>query len=183
MAREKACRGTAIGMKHIKNRRLELPLRSHQGLMVGSCVPFYFCPRSVMLYVLHKSNDPDLYFRDGQRPIIHLVADAYETIRWAESNDLRWAFTLSNAGSSYFEDRSNLSELDQINWNAVVATQWSNSDIKDAKQAEFLVEQRFPWRLVVGIGVHDHIVRENVRSATAEQDHKPIVKVMQNWYY
>lgn len=101
----------------------------------------------------------------------------------AESNDLRWAFTLSNADSSYFEDRSNLSELDQINWNAVVAIQWSNSDIKDAKQAEFLVEQRFPWRLVVGIGVHDHIVRENVMSATAEQDHKPIVKVMQNWYY
>lgn len=136
-----------------------------------------------MLYVLHKSNHPDLYFRDGQRPIIHLVADVYKSVRWAERNDLRWAFTLMNAGSSYFEDRSNLSYLDQINWSAVAAIQWSNSEIKDAKQAEFLVEQRFPWRLIAGIGVHDRMVREDVMSVIAEQDHKPIVKVMKNWYY
>lgn len=49
--------GTTIGIPHIKQRRLtELPLASHPGLYVGACVPFYFCPRSVMLYLLHKGN-------------------------------------------------------------------------------------------------------------------------------
>jgi hypothetical protein len=38
--------GTVIGMNHIKQRRLtQLQLDSHPGLLVGQCVPFYFCPR------------------------------------------------------------------------------------------------------------------------------------------
>ncbi len=42
--------GTAVGMGRIKHRRLhELNLYSHPDLKVGSCVPFYFCPRSVLL--------------------------------------------------------------------------------------------------------------------------------------
>ena len=46
--------GTQIGMSNIKQRRLlELRLSSHPGLLVGGCVPFYFCPRSVMLFIIH----------------------------------------------------------------------------------------------------------------------------------
>ena len=42
--------GTTIGMNGIKQRRLnELTLNSHPDLHVGDCVPFYFCPRSIML--------------------------------------------------------------------------------------------------------------------------------------
>ena len=41
--------GTTIGMNNIKQRRLTTHLRSHSDLCVGDCVPFYFCPRSVML--------------------------------------------------------------------------------------------------------------------------------------
>ncbi|WP_229708469.1 DarT ssDNA thymidine ADP-ribosyltransferase family protein [Tistrella bauzanensis] len=41
--------GTMIGMSAIKTRRLNiLQLKSHHGLFVGECTPFYFCPRSVM---------------------------------------------------------------------------------------------------------------------------------------
>lgn len=40
--------GTTVGMANIKQRRLTLPLESHPGLMVGGCVPFYFCPRSLL---------------------------------------------------------------------------------------------------------------------------------------
>ena len=46
--------GTTIGMNSIKERRLtELNLGRHPDLHVGQCVPFYFCPRSVMLYLIH----------------------------------------------------------------------------------------------------------------------------------
>ena len=49
--------GTTIGMSKIKARRLtELTLSSHPELHVGDCVPFYFCPRSVMLYMFYKDN-------------------------------------------------------------------------------------------------------------------------------
>ena len=104
--------GTTIGMGGIKHRRLnELTLNSHPNLHVGDCVPFYFCPRSVMLYVIYQANKDELSYKGGQDPIIHLEADLRQTVKWAKKNNLRWAFTLSNAGSYYFEDRRDLANL------------------------------------------------------------------------
>lgn len=124
--------GSTIGMSNIKQRRLEeLKLNSHPNLYVGDCVPFYFCPRSVMLFMLHKGNHPDLSYRGGQGPIIHLEADLAETVQWANDNELRWAFTLSNAGSYYFEDRADLSLLDHIDWDAVHANDFRERKIEE----------------------------------------------------
>ena len=135
--------GTTIGMNNIKQRRLtELTLSSHPDLHVGDCVPFYFCPRSVMLYLMYQGNHPDLVYRGGQDPIIHLEADLHAVVDWANQEGRRWAFTLSNAGSYYFEDRSDLSQLDEIDWDAVQARQWQNR--KERKQAEFLAGTQFP---------------------------------------
>ena len=64
--------GTTIGMNSIKQRRLTNRLLSHDGLCVGDCVPFYFCPRSIMLYVIKMANHSELAYRGGQEPIIHL---------------------------------------------------------------------------------------------------------------
>jgi hypothetical protein len=62
-----------IGMSAIKRRRVEeLEVSCHPGTKVGDYVPFYFCPRSVMLYVIHRANHPDLSYRGGQEPIVHL---------------------------------------------------------------------------------------------------------------
>ena len=57
--------GTTIGMSTIKQVRLSRSLTSHPGLHVGQCVPFYFCPRSVMLYMIFMANHPDLGYRGG----------------------------------------------------------------------------------------------------------------------
>ena len=48
--------GTTIGMGSIKQRRLTLPVICHDGDCVGDYVPFYFCSRSVMLYLLYQAN-------------------------------------------------------------------------------------------------------------------------------
>lgn len=64
--------GTTIGMNTIKQRRLtELTLSSYPDLFVGQCVPFYFCPRSIMLYVIHRADSEELAYKGGQEPIIH----------------------------------------------------------------------------------------------------------------
>ena len=103
--------GTTVGINNIKQRRRQLTLSSHSSLHVGDCVPFYFCPRSVMLYVISMAN-PELSYRDGQGPIVHLEADLRQSVDWADANERRWAFTSSNAASSYFEDFSDLDDLD-----------------------------------------------------------------------
>jgi hypothetical protein len=62
--------GTTIGMSNIKARRLtELTLTCHPNLYVGQCTPFYFCSRSVMLYLIYRRND-ELAYKGGQEPII-----------------------------------------------------------------------------------------------------------------
>ena len=114
--------GTTIGMTGIKQRRLsELRLSSHPDLHVGDCVPFYFCPRSVMLYLIYQGNHPELVYRGGQSPILHFQADLNAVVAWANAQAARWAFTLSNAGSYFFEDRSDLACLNEVNWTAVQA--------------------------------------------------------------
>lgn len=174
--------GTTIGMNGIKQRRLnELTLTSHPVLHVGDCVPFYFCPRSIMLYLIAKGNHVDLAYRGGQVPIIHLEADLRQTVAWAEAHGLRWSFTLSNAGAYYFEDRCRLDQLNEIDWEAVQATDWRQK--KDGKQAEFLIEREFPWELVSRIGVINTDIHARVGAALGAAAHRPRVEVKREWYY
>lgn len=174
--------GTMIGISKIKRRRLtQLALSSHPNLYVGQCVPFYFCPRSIMLYVIHCANHQELAYRGGQEPIVHLEVDLLAAVDWANHNQRRWAFTLSNAGTSYFEDRADLDRIDEINWDAVNAKYWTG--VKEGKQAEFLVERSFPWHLVTRIGVKSHQTHGQVNQALTGSDHKPLVDIKSDWYY
>ncbi len=129
---------TPIGMETIKQRRLALPVSCHKTTYVGDYVLFYFCSRSIMLYVIYCRNHPELVYRGGQEPIVHLEANLHETVRWAEANGLRWAFSLSNAGAVYTSFRSRLDRLNEINWDAVAARDFRPADVKEGKQAEFL---------------------------------------------
>jgi len=175
--------GTVIGMNNIKARRMnELTLVSHPGLYVGQCVPFYFCPRSVMLYLIYRRN-PELAYQGGQNPIVHLVADLNSVVTWAQTNHRRWAFTLSNAGSYYFEDRCDLSQLGEINWTAVQTNQWSGSPTKEQKQAEFLLEEYLPWHLIEQIGVINQSIGQKAGQAIAGAAHRPPVHILPAWYY
>lgn len=174
--------GTTIGMNGIKQRRLnELTLTSHPGLHIGYCVPFYFCPRSIMLYLIHQANHPELVYRGGQGPIVHLEADLYQTVAWANNQGMRWAFTLSNAGAYYFEDRCDLAQLGEIDWNAVQARDWRQC--KEGKQAEFLIERQFPWELISRIGVCSQRIFGQVTTALQAAAHKPRIEIKSDWYY
>jgi hypothetical protein len=175
--------GTTIGMGRIKQRRLASLLDCHAGLHLGDCVPFYFCPRSVMLYLLYCANHRDLAYRGGQEPIIHLQADLGVVVDWAENNRSRWAFTLSNAGSGDFESRCDLAQLDQINWAAVSNPDFRDPAVKEGKQAEFLVEGQFPWGLVERIGVHSRAVAQKVANMLGTRTPRPPIEIKPEWYY
>ena len=173
--------GTTIGMNSIKQRRLnELTLSTYPDLFVGQCVPFYFCPRSVMLYMM-SVNSCNMEYQGGQDNIIHLEADLMSSIAWANANSKRWVFTYSNAGSRYFQDTNNIANLSQLNWNAINARYWN--DVVEEKQAEFLCEYRFDWSLIHRIGVSNQTVYQQVFNIINNSYHKPYVEVKNDWYY
>ena len=92
-----------------------------------------------MLYVIYKRDNPELAYRDGQEHIIHLEADLHQGVTWANANHRCWVFTSSNAGAYYFDDYSNLSQLNKLDWDAIPALYWKGRT--EGKQAEFLIER------------------------------------------
>jgi ssDNA thymidine ADP-ribosyltransferase, DarT len=142
-----------LGMSTIKQRRLdEIDVSCHSGTTVGQYVPFYFCPRSIMLYILHMGNHPDVTYKGGQQPIIHLQADFNTVVHWANSNTVRWAFSNGNAGARLTTFHNHPSKLGEIDWGAVASTDFRDAKVKEGKQAEFLLFDVFPWTLIEKIG-------------------------------
>lgn len=175
--------GTVIGMGSIKQRRLQLPITCHPGTHVGEYVPFYFCSRSIMLYVIYCANHAELAYKGGQQPIVHLEADLNKVVAWAAANGQRWAISLSNAGAVYTQFRTGLDKLNEINWGAVAATDFRPADVKEGKQAEFLMQQSFPWHLVERIGVHSQPIVARVAAAMQGAAHRPVLEIKRDWYY
>ena len=104
----------SIGMTEIKRRRLyEIAVSCHPGTTVGEYVPFYFCPRSIMLYIISMGNHPDIaHYRGGPGPIVHLQVDLESAVKWANQQKIRWAFSDRNAGSYLADFYNSLNDLD-----------------------------------------------------------------------
>ena len=136
-----------------------------------------------MLYVIYRANHPGLSYRGGQGPIIHLEADLYDVIAWADAVGRRWAFSISNAGATYAEFRKSVDQLDQIDWTAVGALNFRRAEVKEHKQAEFLLHESFPLELVARVGVKSAQVQADVETVLAQADIPIGVEVRREWYY
>jgi len=89
----------------------------------------------------------------------------------------KWAFTLSNAGAYYTQFRSRVDQLDEVNWPAVTSTDFRAAEVKEGKQAEFLLHLQFPciwWRR---IGVSAPSVAQQVANALRGIAHRPVVEI------
>jgi hypothetical protein len=173
-----------VGMSKIKQRRLtQIEVNCHAGTKVGEYAPFYFCPRSIMLFLLHKGNHPDLNYKEGQQPIVHLQADLTKTIAWADKRGVRWAISDGNAGSFGTNYYTGAAALGQINWAAVATNSWADPAVKEGKQAEFLLWDEFPWSLIEGIGVCNAATLAKATAALTGAAHSPAVAVKSAWYY
>ena len=175
-----------IGYDHIKQRRAtQIAVSCHPDTMVGDFVPFYFCPRSPMLYKISR-RDGDLAWRGGQGDIVHLVSTVRIAIAAAAGRP--WAFSDGNAGAGYTQFSANAEELPTfVNWDAVEAKWWSGPQADPAtmskKMAEFLVHEQFPWTAFRQIGVINQSVADRVKQIIANADHQPQVTVRRQWYY
>jgi hypothetical protein len=140
-------------------------------------VPFNFCPRSVMLYVVAQGHEN---YREGQQPIVHLVS-SIETIR---ATARPWLFTDRHADLGYANQYDTTAKLDEVDWAVMPLQQWGgDTEVKEKRQAEFLVHDWCPWEAIEAIGVIDPSIAERVKVAIAGISHKPRVEVPHDWYY
>lgn len=167
---------TNIGYSHIKERRMRHPVTVAAGGTLGNYVPFNFCPRSVMLYVVAQGHEN---YREGQQPIVHLVS-SIETIR---KTGRPWFFTDRHADLGYANQYDSVDKLGEVDWSVMPERYWSDPEVKERRQAEFLVHDWCPWQAIEVIGVIDREIAARVEAAIAGAAHKPRVEVHGDWYY
>jgi hypothetical protein len=168
---------TNIGHQHIKQRRLARSVPVAAGGTLGEYVPFNFCPRSVMLYVVHRGHQD---YPGGQARVIHLVS----SVQTAVATERPWAFTDRHADLAYANYYTDLARLDVIDWDVMPREQWGGDPaLKERRQAEFLVHEWFPWTAVEQIGVQCPEVANELGSILSAQAHRPPVAVEPLWYY
>lgn len=168
-----------IGYEHIKARRLKINRVPCCGdRFVGEFVPFYYCPRSPMLFTINKGNTG--HPEGCQKDVVHLVSTVDKAITLGKP----WAICKINAGTGYVDASSfssDVSALDELNWSAIRATYWS--EVVSQKSAEFLVADFFPWSAIQVIGCQNSGTAAKVRAILTGAKHQPPVEVKTRWYY
>ena len=165
-----------IGYGHIKQRRMtEIRVDCCGGRFVGEFVPFYFCPRSPMLFTVNRGNTGRA--PGCQRTIIHLVS----TVATGISQNRPWAISDGNAGAFHATFSSSLAALAGLDWAAIRATQWQGRTHE--KSAEFLLADLFDWAGFHAIGCHNDETAQQVQNMLTGHAHRPVVSVEPNWYY
>jgi len=165
-----------IGYSHIKQRRLsQIRVDCCNGRFVGEFVPFYFCPRSPMLYTINQGNTG---LAPGcQRTILHLVSTLAEGI----SQNRAWAISDGNAGAPYASFSADPAVLEELDWSAIRTNRWQGKTHQ--KMAEFLLADFFAWTHIQTIGCHNNQTALQVIKLLKNQAHCPTVSVKPNWYY
>lgn len=175
---------TNVNIAHagIKQWRMARAVKAGPGGVIADYVPFYFAPRSPMLYSINGGYVAG--YTEGQRLVVHLVSSA-EAVKAA---GLRFAFTDGHAPMAVSRHFDDLAHLDEVDWSVMPLTFWNDTqddpDRKRRRQAEFLVHGRCPWELIHEVGVMDAKIAEAVEGLLERMGgHRPSVKVHRDWYY
>lgn len=170
-----------IAYAKLKQTRKRKPVPKEPHGTIADYVPFYFAPRSPMLFAIHAG-----YVRSGlsQADIIYLVTSV-ETVANAGK---QFVFTDRHPVSFSAKFSNNLSDLNHyVDWNVMRSEYWYDCveypDRKSRRQAEFLVYQQLEWRLIEQIGVFDSTRRDAVLRVLNHAHHRPPVVVQRGWYY
>jgi hypothetical protein len=177
-------RAEAIGINECGNVEIKQRRRGRRVPMapeglVSEYVPFYFAPRSPMLYSIYRGNVPT--YSEGQEPLVYL----WSRLSSVEMNGLTWTASDGNCASdlTLYSDSWATTET-MVDWPLMGQTYWNNTtedgDRMRRRMAEFLVYQRFPLAAVNGIVVKSEQMAVYVRSLTANRWN---VEVKPGWYY
>jgi hypothetical protein len=166
----------------IQTVRHEREIPCGHGGTVHDYVPFYFGPRSPMLYQLHTGWVEG--YNEGQEPIIYLVSTVEEVVY----RNLNFVFSNGHGIALFTDWFDDLQDLGEVDWDAAYAQVWRDTnnepDRQRRKQAEFLVYQFCPLTAITEIGVVNQTIKGRIEAMMQEyQDLNIPVNIRRNWYY
>ncbi len=146
-------------------------------------VPFYFAPRSPMMFTISKGNVEG--YEGGTKPLIYLVS----SVQRVQNAGLEFVFTdghPTKAFTRFFDDAARLGE---VPWDVIRSKYWNDDedhpDRRRRRQAEFLVHGSFPWSAVEFLAVANAALKARLQTFLADKYPNRVkpVKVAGNWYF
>lgn len=130
-------------------------------ISLGNCIPFYFGPRSPMLYVIQH----------GYNGVRQVAPEdiIYCVINIREITQMNFIFSDGHAFNSLteFYPKERIGDLNNIvSFDDVFALNWSteDTDLKRRKEAECLFAQDIPYEIISGFVVYNDASKERIIS-------------------
>jgi ssDNA thymidine ADP-ribosyltransferase, DarT len=177
---------TEVGDTAIKAARRRRVVPIEPGGTVGDYVPFYFAPRSPMMFrIACDCRDAILgRYHDGDRPLVYLAARVGAIV----DSGLPWVATDGNARAVITRFSADVGEVGQmIDWELMRQRMWTSTpedpDRERRRAAEFLVHGHALLSLFHEVAAYSEPYAEQARVALGHHPLAQRVVVRSNWYY
>lgn len=158
----------------LRRERTKIPVGN--GGNLHDYVPFYFAPRSPMLYYLYKQ-------MLQQEDVVYFMT----SVRAMQQIGLDLIFTDAHAIRRLTNFYTDPVYLNRIDWEVMTSDFWNdiNEDMsrKARRQAEFLVHQYVPMSACIGSAVFNEQVNAKVEKIVQDVGSELPVAVRKQFYY
>lgn len=167
----------------LKEARRTLPVPCGRGETLGRYVPFYFAPRSPMMYLI--GNGWVKGYVGGQGPLVYFVTSVERIVEAG----LDWVFTDRHPVASIARFSTEISEMDdRVDWPLMRTKVWkdtpADSDRMSRRQAEFDVHGSVPLDAIEYLVVRSPAVGRAVQEAL--RSHRIVLPIecrADDWWY
>ena len=174
-----------VGNTAIKERRRRRSIKVDPGGVVADYVPFYFAPRSPMMYAIAGGTVPT--FQEGTKQLVYLITSLERLHQLGHQIVL----TDRNAALNYAEhqvfDPEDLVDDGFIDWPLMDEKYWRDTPEdptrRERRMAEALVYQQVNWRAIDRIVVQNRTIGDRVIAILAEYGVRSQVNVTPAWYF
>lgn len=172
-----------VSHQSVQEKRRNKQVKCAPGGILHDYVPFYFAPRSPMMYVISRGGVEGR--SSDTTPLIYLVS----SVRRVHETGLRFVFSDGHpvvAVSRFYNDAA---DLNRVDWKVMRMRRWNDTqddpDKSRRRQAEFLVYGTFPWDAVEYLAVRNANVKRRLEKYLSEKwpDRVRPVKVASGWYF
>ncbi|WP_405135720.1 DUF4433 domain-containing protein [Nocardia sp. NBC_01388] len=182
LASKRGLTSIQIGHQHIKDQRAKRGVPIAPGGVLADYVPFYFAPRSPMLYAIHRNNVRG--YSGGCDRIVYLVCSVPELRR----RGLVVVGTDRHAVTRYARFTCDDDELTGfVDWPLMEQVYWRDQpddpDRCERRQAELLVHEHVPWASILGVAAKTSTVRTEVDQIIAAHGAVTQSRVVPGWYF
>lgn len=162
------------------------------GATVHDFVPFYFAPRSPMLFTIDRGNVAGCSLK--QRDIVHVET----TVDLAVAGGAPFVIYDRNATLTYATAYTSLTDLDKVSWDLLLEPPCLDgyckyfhdvhanpryTDRRERRMAEFLVHGSLPVSSMLRIGVIDEAAAHQARGVLLTHGVRLPVAVKPDWYF